>query len=97
MRKSVLLIPFAIAACATAPAGPPVHGGGSGFVCRGDDLARFAGQSASKELGVEMLRASGARVIRWVAHGMKVTMEFSPERLTVWLTPDNRVERVNCG
>ena len=67
------------------------------MTCRGDELGRFVGQAASQELGAEMLRATGARTLRWVAKGMMVTMDFREDRLTVWLTADNRVERANCG
>ena len=95
MRSLILIAPLALAACATAPGPAPMPP--SGGVCQSDDLAQFAGRPATQDLGEEMLRVSGARIIRWVAHGMAVTMDFSPQRLTVWLTPDNRVERANCG
>jgi hypothetical protein len=75
---------------ATADAAPP-------GACRNEALAQFTGQPASEELGARMLAASGARAIRWVAHGMMVTMEFSPDRLTVYLDQSNRVERASCG
>ena len=93
MRNLALLAPLALAACATAGAAPPA----SGRLCRGDDLGQFVGRPASQALGAEMLRVSGARTLQWVGHGMMVTMEFSPERLRVYLTADNRVERANCG
>ena len=32
-------------------------------------------------------------MIRWVAHGMMITMEFSEEWLTVHLSPDGRVAK----
>ncbi len=99
MRNLFLIGALALSACATAappPPGPPVDGG-SGYVCRSEGLDRFIGQPASQALGADMLRTSGARILRWVGHGMMITMEFSPERLTVHLTPDNRVERANCG
>ena len=68
-----------------------------GGVCNADGLGQFIGQPASQELGTAMQRASGARSLRWVGHGMMVTMDFSPQRLTVYLTADNRVERASCG
>ena len=97
MRSLTMLAALALGACASAAAEPPVQGGSSGFVCRGDNLGQFAGRPATAELGTEMLRASGARTLRWVAKGMMVTMDFREDRLTVWLTGDNRVERANCG
>ena len=99
MRNIALLAPLALSACATAPPPPPEIPvrGASGYVCRGEGLGRFVGRPATQELGAEMLRETGARIVRWVAHGMMITMEFSPERLTVHLTPDNRVASANCG
>ena len=98
MRNLALIGALALSACATAatPPEPSVIGAG-GYACRPDGLDQFVGQPATQALGAEMLRVSGARILRWVGHGMMVTMEFSPERLTVQLTADNRVERANCG
>jgi hypothetical protein len=92
MRKWAALALLALSACAGAPPPAPV-----GEACRGDGLSSFAGQPATQELGAAMLRTSGARTIRWVAQGMMVTMDYSPQRLTVYLTADNRVERASCG
>ena len=85
----LLLVP----ACMTAPAAPPELSGS----CRNDGLDRFVGQPATAGLGAQMLAASGARVLRWAGYGMAITMDFSPDRLTVRLTQDNRVESASCG
>ena len=94
MRKSALLTAFALAACASS--GPPVDLP-LAKDCQSDGLARFVGQPASQELGAEIQRVSGARTLQWVGHGMMVTMDFSPQRLRVYLTADNRVDRASCG
>ena len=65
--------------------------------CRSAALPSFNGQPATQELGARMLAASGARVLRWVADGMMVTMDFREDRLTVQLDRSNRVERASCG
>ena len=98
MRKSsAAFAALALSACAAAsPADVPVHGA-SGRACSPDGLDRFVGQPATQALGAEMQRVSGARILQWVGHGMMVTMDFSPERLRVFLTADNRVERASCG
>lgn len=94
MFSSLALLP--LAACqiaqsdATAPGPPP----GS---CNGAVLGQFTGQPASAELGAKMLKASGARVIRWVPKGSAVTMDYRHDRLTVALDESNRVERASCG
>ena len=86
---------LALAACTIAES-DPVHGLPEGN-CRSEPLAQFVGQPASQELGARMMSASGARVIRWVPKGGVVTMDFSPNRLTIQLDAANRVETANCG
>ena len=94
MRKAALLTTLTLAACATSapPADIPPAG-----ACQSEGLAQFVGQPASQQLGADMQRVSGARTLQWVGHGMMVTMDFSPQRLRVFLTADNRVERAACG
>jgi hypothetical protein len=98
MRLLVSLALLPLAACtiatsdATADNPPP-----GAAICRSEALGQFIGQAASQDLGERMLRASGARIIRWVPKGGVVTMEFSPQRLTVQLDGSNRVESANCG
>lgn len=96
MRHSPLLLLLPLAACTTAIAQPPMTAAPAG-VCRGDALPSFTGQQATQELGSRMLAESGARIIRWVAKGMMVTMDYSDQRLTVYLDEANRVERASCG
>jgi hypothetical protein len=98
MRQLVILALVPLTACTIAtsdatadnPRQPPA-------TCRSEPLAQFTGQPASQELGERMLRASGARIIRWVPKGSAVTMEFNPERITVLLDGSNRVEQASCG
>ena len=95
MRKVGLLAALVLPACAATNSQPAPS---SGFaVCRPEGLQRFVGQPATQELGAEMQRVSGARVLQWVGHDMMVTMDFSAQRLRVYLTADNRVDRANCG
>lgn len=98
MRHIVTLALLPLAACTVATSNAtadPVPAAPDS--CRNESLAQFTGQPASQELGERMLRASGARIIRWVPKGSVVTMEFSPERVTVLLDGSNRVERASCG
>ena len=70
---------------------------GAGPTCRGEIPQSFIGQPASRDLAARMMAATGARTVRWVAHGMAVTMEYSAQRLTVYLDASGRVERAACG
>jgi len=96
MRRLALLAALALPACAAAAPDAPVRGAGA-YACKTDALGHFTGQPATQQLGADMQRVSGARRLQWVGHGMMVTMDFSPERLRVFLTADNRVERASCG
>jgi hypothetical protein len=91
---TLALMPLGACTVATSDATATSTPGGA---CRSDKLAQFVGEASSQELGARILKASGARIIRWVPKGSMVTMEFSPERVTVYLDGSNRVERANCG
>jgi hypothetical protein len=97
MRRTILLIPLLLAACATAAPGPAVIGSGSGYVCHTFPERDFTGRVASSEVAAELLRASGAKVIRWVQPGMMVTMDYREDRLTVRLDASNRIVSASCG
>ncbi|WP_265570604.1 I78 family peptidase inhibitor [Sphingomicrobium nitratireducens] len=95
MRIAILTLPLALAACATD--GDAIPQRGTGAVCDPAGLDRFAGQPATSALGAEMIATTGAGAFRWVPHDSAITMEFRPDRLTVFLDAANRVERANCG
>lgn len=94
MRLATICMASAgLAACAASapPPGMPVE------ACSNTNLNQFVGQPATQELGARMLATSGARILRWVAVGQMITMDFSPERLTVRLTRTNQIESATCG
>lgn len=95
MRKLVALAPLLAAACSTVPAdgAPPAPAG----TCNAEGLSAYVGRDATPETGAEVISKSGARVIRWVPKGSMITMEFSAERVTVYLDANNKIERINCG
>ncbi len=100
MRRIVLATPVLVAACSTmAPAEPeiPVRGETPGYTCRQEGLERFVGQAATSAVGAEILRASGAKTLRWIPHDGVVTMDLRRDRVNARLTPQNRIESVTCG
>lgn len=94
MRSLLFLSPLALAACATAD--PPAIELPAAGTCNPAHLAQFVGRSATADLAAEMVRVSRAREVRWVPHNGVITMDLRQDRLTVWLTADNRVERASC-
>ena len=98
MRTAVLPLLSLLAACAgvsgQGPATPPPTAEGS---CRNEGLDRFIGQTASAAIGADMLRASGARTLRWGGPGMAMTMDFRPDRLTVSYDGKMVITTARCG
>src|SRR3546814_2049933 len=85
---------IALAGCASAQTGEvanPLTNSTTGEACRSEQLNQFVGQKADADLGAKMMNVPGARVLRWVAPGMAVTMDFRADRLTV--TYDENLDR----
>lgn len=98
MRTAALPLLPLLAACAGAggegPAAPPAVAEGP---CRNEGLDRFVGQTASANLGAELLKLSGARTLRWGAPGMAMTMDFRADRLTVSYDGKMAITSARCG
>jgi hypothetical protein len=94
-RAATLIAALALGGCAGAPgpATPPVVEG----PCRNDGLERFVGQRASAETGAALLKASGARTLRWGGPGMAMTMDYRAERLTVSYDEAMAITSARCG
>ena len=97
--------PAAIAAlallggCATAPA--PAQPGPVVAVpegtCNAAPAQPHIGHRATAELGADLLRITGARVLRWVPPRTAVTMDFRADRLTVSYDDNQSITRISCG
>lgn len=100
MRALACLFPAALSACniMPLPTAPdlaseplplpaPVED-----ACGASDLQALIGQSAS--VLTTMKFASALRVIE---SDMAVTMDYSANRLNIWLNSSDRIERVTCG
>jgi hypothetical protein len=85
---------LSLAACAAQSAPPSLQGDGT---CDPANIQQFVGQQRSTQLEQEMRRVSHAATVRWVPQGTMITMEFSPQRLTVFLDANHRVERISCS
>ena len=97
MRKIALLAPALLAACATAPAATPIHGVTPGHKCDATGTDRFIGQPGTRVTGAAIKRATNAAVLRWAPPGVMLTMDFREDRVTVYLGPDKKVTKINCG
>lgn len=100
MRKLLLLAALPLGGCSTlppTPADPPIHGETPGHTCTMAGTERFAGQIASEELAVGIMRMSHAAVLRWAPPGVMLTMDYRADRVTVHLDSSNRITQIKCG
>ena len=106
MRKLALFAPALMSACAAnappsdslgPPQPTPVHGVTPGHKCNAFGADRFIGQPGTSETGAAIMRATKAAVLRWAPPGYMLTMDFREDRVTVYLGPDRKVTKINCG
>jgi hypothetical protein len=92
------VVMMAMAGCATVPPAEaeevPVRGAGS---CDASKAQGLVGRKSSHDLGVEALRLTGARTVRWIPKGGMVTMDFREDRVNLHLDGKGKVVRVACG
>jgi hypothetical protein len=97
MRTALVAMMVApLAACATTGSGEAPGAEAEG-PCRNEPVASFVGQKASAETGAAMLKASGAKTMRWGGPGMAMTMDFRPDRLTVSYDEAMVITSARCG
>jgi hypothetical protein len=106
MRRVFLLSPALLAACAAnSPAqdnrGPPqptpVHGVTPGHKCRTAGTSQFIGKPGTSKTGAAIKRVTRAAVLRWAPPGYMLTMDYREDRVTVYLGPDRKITKINCG
>ncbi len=94
---AMMMAPLAACATTDAPVAEARKTGETGGPCRNDPVAGFVGQKASAESGAAMLKASGAKTLRWGGPGMAMTMDFRPDRLTVAYDEAMVITSARCG
>ncbi|HEX2764205.1 MAG TPA: I78 family peptidase inhibitor [Allosphingosinicella sp.] len=90
-----------MAGCATTvppdePEDVPVRGE-TGRKCSPAPAQKLVGQIATKELGAEAMRLTGAGAMRWIPQGGMVTMDYREDRVNIHLDAKNRVAKIACG
>ena len=86
-----------LAACATmggrtepAPAPDPM-------TCNADGGTSFVGQTATPEVGAAVLKATGARTLRWGPPRSAMTMDYREDRVNIMYDDAYKIERITCG
>ena len=97
MPKWCLMALIPLAACAPGPSERISMTQVGAAACDDRALASFIGQSPSKETAIKLMGFSRSRSLRWVPFGGAMTMDHNPQRLTVQLDREGRIESAKCG
>ena len=95
---TLALAAITLVGCTTTGGGAaePVRRGADAS-CNAGAVQDRIGQTATAQLGAQLLAATGARTLRWAPPRSAVTMDFRPDRLTVSYDDTMAIERISCG
>lgn len=98
IRMLAIAAVLPLAACASSEA--PVESTPAApaeTACNADGVQSLIGQTATAEVGGQLLKGSSATTLRWVPPRTAVTMDFRADRLTVSYDDALKIERISCG
>ncbi len=87
-----------LAACATSetpvetPPAPPAE-----MSCKADAAQSYVGQTATPDLGGAIVKATGARTLRWGPPRSAMTMDYRQDRVNVMYDDAYKITQVTCG
>lgn len=90
-------VSLALAGCAANSAPPEEMPAMPEGECKAQTAQDLVGQKATSTIGAELLRRTGARVLRWVPPNTAVTMDYRADRLTVGYDEAYIIGRISCG
>lgn len=90
-----------LAACSSSeapvestPAPPPAE---AEMTCKADAVQSYVGQTATSDLGGAILKAAGARTLRWGPPRSAMTMDYRVDRVNVMYDDAYKITQVACG
>lgn len=67
------------------------------MTCKADVAQSYVGQTATPDLGGAILKASGARTLRWGPPRSAMTMDYRVDRVNVMYDDAYKITQVTCG
>lgn len=67
------------------------------MTCKADAAQSYVGQSVTPDLGAAILKATGARTLRWGPPRTAMTMDYRIDRVNIMYDDDSKVTQVTCG
>lgn len=100
MRQALIgLAAMGLAGCATTGGDtPPAQAeGGEGMTCDAAPVQARVGQQATEATGTAILKASGARTLRWGPPRSAWTMDYRQDRVNVQYDDAMKIVAITCG
>lgn len=90
------ILPLAACSAESAPVEstppPPAE-----MTCKADAAASYVGQTASADVGAAIVKATGARTLRWGPPRSAMTMDYRADRVNIMYDDAYKITQVTCG
>ena len=99
IRMLVLTAALPLAACAAgeAPAESTPTPPSAEMTCKADAAQSYVGQTATPDIGGAIVKATGARTLRWGPPRSAMTMDYRQDRVNVMYDDAYKITQVTCG
>lgn len=98
IRLIAMAAALPLAACSAASdGGPETLPPPTETACQADAAQGFVGQTASPDVGAAILKATGARTLRWGPPRSAMTMDYRQDRVNVMYDDAMKITQVTCG
>lgn len=67
------------------------------MTCKADAAQSFVGQTASSDVAAAVLKATGARALRWGPPRSAMTMDYRADRVNIMYDDAMKITQVTCG
>ena len=67
------------------------------MTCKADAAQSYVGQTATPDLGGAILKATGARTLRWGPPRSAMTMDYRVDRVNIMYDDAYKITQVTCG
>lgn len=94
MRNIVLVMAATTSISACVPVPYAARGGGT---CVAEPAQTWIGQPGTFENGEKILALTKAKTFRWAGPDKMLTMEFDPNRVTVYYDKTQTITKIACG
>lgn len=92
------VLPLAACASSETPVeSTPIPPAEAEMTCKADAVQSYVGQTATPDLGGAILKAAGARTLRWGPPRSAMTMDYRVDRVNVMYDDAYKITQVTCG